>query len=477
MAHSHLGLIGLAVMGSNLARNFASRGFKVSVYNRTHDKTTAFVNEFAGEVHKKGGDLIGTADLKQFVASLERPRKIIVMVKAGAPVDEVTAELVQLLQPGDMIIDAGNSFYKDTQRRVTELAQKQIIFVGMGVSGGEEGALKGPSIMPGGTSESWEELKKYLEPIAARDFSGQACVAHIGTDGAGHYVKMVHNGIEYAVMQLMAESYALLKNLYGLKAPAIADIFEELSKGKLNSFLFDIAVPVLRRPDDKNPKAFLIDMILDKAGSKGTGAWTSSDALARGVAIGSITEAVFSRYASADKEARLELSKLYSTPKFAKPMALKKFVAVLEDALYAAMVSCYAQGYALIQKTASEEGWEINLAEISRIWEGGCIIRAQLLNVLHEAYQQSTLKNSPLLALPKIVTVMKKCAPRLREFVALCGGSGASIPVFTASLFYFQDMTSEQLPANFIQGLRDYFGAHTYERTDAPGSFHTQWFN
>lgn len=477
MPQNNLGVIGLAVMGSNLARNFTSRGFRVSVYNRTAGKTAAFVKEFSASAVQQGGALVGATDLKEFVNSLERPRKIVIMVKAGAPVDEVIAELVPLLSAGDIIIDAGNSFYKDTQRRARELIVQKINFVGMGVSGGEEGALKGPSIMPGGTKESWQELKKYLEPIAAKDFSGKPCVAYIGPEGAGHYVKMVHNGIEYAVMQLMAESYALLKNVYGLKAPAIADIFEKFARGKLSSFLFDISVPVLRRKDDLTKKGFLIDSILDRAGSKGTGMWASVDALNRGISVSSITEAVFSRYLSAAKESRVALATLYPQKKGAKKMPLKKFTAVLENALYGAMISCYAQGYDVIQKTAAEEGWDVNLGEVSRIWEGGCIIRAKLLNVLHDAYQQTTKKNSALLAIPKIVVLMKKHVTDLRTLVSAAVVTGVSVPAFASALFYCQDTTSAELPANFIQGLRDYFGAHTYERRDRAGSFHTPWSN
>jgi len=469
MPQSNLGLIGLAVMGSNLARNFASRGFTISVYNRTAEHTKDFEKDFSSD------KLIATYDYKIFIKSLERPRKIIVMVKAGAPVDAVINDLLPHLEAGDIIIDAGNSFYRDTQRRFTALKEKNIQFVGMGVSGGEEGALKGPSIMPGGDPATWSILKPFLQKIAAKDFSGEPCVAYIGANGAGHYVKMVHNGIEYAVMQLMAESYSLLKNLYGLKAPAIADIFEKLYKGKLNSFLFEIAIPILRRKDDLNDKGFLIDKILDRAGSKGTGQWASVDALERGISITSITEAVFARYESAAKDERVELSKLYRENTKIKKPALKKFVPMLENALYTAMISCYAQGYDLVQKTAASEKWDINLAEITRIWEGGCIIRAKLLSVLHEAYQQSNMKNTALLAVPGIVKLMKKYAPDLRLFVSAVGGSGVSITAFTSSLFYFQNITKSELPANFIQGLRDYFGAHTYERTDKTGSFHTEW--
>jgi len=464
-----VGLVGLAVMGSNLARNIASRGFSVSAYNRTAERTREFEREFGG------ANLKGEFSYREFVQSIERPRKIIVMVKAGDPVDMVINDLVPLLDAGDIIIDAGNSFYRDTQRRHKMLKEKNIRLVGMGVSGGEEGALKGPSIMPGGDESSWKEIAPIVRAIAAKDFSGGPCVTYIGENGAGHYVKMVHNGIEYAVMELMAESYALLKNLYRLSPPQIADIFEKFYKGKLNSYLFEISMPVLRRMDDLSKKGYLIDKILDRAGSKGTGQWTSVDALQRGLSIESITEAVFARYESAAKADRVALAKLYPQKAAYKKPPLKTFVKLLENALYAAMISSYAQGYDLIQKTAIEEHWNINIAEITRIWEGGCIIRAKLLHVIYDAYSQSKLKNSPLLAVPGIVKLMKKNVPDLRTFVRVAGGSGISIAGFTSALFYFQNMTSKELPANFIQGLRDYFGAHTYERTDREGTFHTAW--
>lgn len=466
---SDVGLVGLGVMGSSLARNIAGKSFATSVFNYTPERTKEFEKEFGGP------NLIATYSYRDFIKSLQRPRKVIVMVTAGQAVDAVIKSILPYLEQGDIVIDAGNSFYKDTQRRHRELKSKKIQFVGMGVSGGEEGALKGPSIMPGGEPAAWKEMKSILEAIAAKDFSGKPCVTHVGADGAGHYVKMIHNGIEYAIMQLMAESYSYLKNIYGLKPPQIADIFERYYKGKLNSYLFEIALPVLRRKDDLTGKGYLVDAILDRAGSKGTGQWASVDALERGISIASITEAVFARYESAAKEDRLKLAQLYPKSGRSKKLPLKTFTDLLEDALYAAMISCYAQGYNLIQKTAAEEGWKVNIAEITRIWEGGCIIRAKLLNVLHKAYAQSKLKNSPLLAVPGIVKLMKQHVPELQKLVGVVGASGISIPAFASSLFYFQNMISEELPANFLQGLRDYFGAHTYERRDRPGKFHTEW--
>ena len=535
MQKCHLGLIGLAVMGSNLARNFASRGFNIVVFNRSRERTEEFIKEFGTvgphptlSFAKERGSIaapprqrrrqeevsrfVAAYDYATFVKALKRPRKIMIMVKAGAAVDGVIADLLPYLEKGDIIIDGGNSFYRDTQRRYNELQVRGIQFVGCGVSGGEEGALKGPSLMPGGSSEAWKALKPYLEAIAAQDFSGQPCVTQIGTDGAGHYVKMVHNGIEYAVMQLIAEAYQVLSVGYKQTPAQISALFKKYNSGKLNSFLFEIASIVLAKKDETSPpvlpsaegrknrdpllskgegrerfgvNGYLIDNILDRAGAKGTGAWTSADALERGMAIPSITEAVFARSISAAKDERVKLSKLYNQKIASKRMPIGKFQTLLEDALYVAMISCYAQGYELIRAAATAEGWKINLAEVSRIWEGGCIIRAKLLNVLHAAYQQNppseggvggVLAQTPhLFAIPGIIKLMKKCVPDLREFVSLSGASGISTPVFAASLFYFQDMTTAKLPANMIQGLRDFFGAHTYERLDKPGSFHTDW--
>jgi len=470
MSKSNIGLIGLSVMGSNLARNIANHNFTVSVYNRTKARTDEFNNEH-GNPH-----LVPTYSYSEFVKSLELPRKIIIMVKAGSAVDDVIYDLLPHLEDGDIVIDAGNSFYKDTQRRYKELKAKKIQFVGMGVSGGEEGALKGPSIMPGGDRKAWMTIAPILKAIAAKDFSSKPCVTYIGNDGAGHYVKMIHNGIEYAVMELMAEGYIILKNIYGLTSPQIADIFETYYKGKLNSYLFEISLPVLRRKDDLTGKGYLLDHILDRAGNKGTGQWASVDALQRGTSITSITEAVFARYESAEKNDRLKLAKLYPKKSYSKKLPLKSFIPLLENALYVAMISAYAQGYNLIQKTATEEKWNVNIAEVTRIWEGGCIIRAKLLNVFHKAYTQSNLKNSALLAVPEIIKLMKRNMADLQTFVEVVGGSGVSIPGFTSALFYFQNMTNKETSANFIQGLRDYFGAHTYERTDRDGTFHTSWF-
>ncbi len=463
-----IGLIGLATMGKALSRNMANKNFSVSVYNRTTQTMQDFIADFGTE------NLKGYKDLKSFVKSIKRPRKIMIMVKNGKPVDLVIESLLPHLQKNDIIIDGGNSFYKDTQRRFFELKEKGIHFVGCGVSGGEEGALKGPSLMPGGSKKAWASTKKIFESIAAEDFLGFPCVTYIGENGAGHYVKMVHNGIEYAVMQLMAETYEIYRKVYGLSAFRIGEIFSRMNRGKLGSFLFEIATPVLQKKDEGKGKSFLIYKILDSAGSKGTGKWTAVDALDRGVATPTISQAVFSRYISTEKETRKKLEKIYKH-KHKKHMSLTKFNKVVENALYVAILSSYAEGYSLIQKAAVEEKWNIDLAEVSRIWEGGCIIRAKLLNVMHRAYANTKDKSRHVFAVPEVEKIMKKHIPDLRKLVSSTVLTGIKIPGFSSSLYYFEAMTEERLPANFVQGLRDYFGAHTYERVDKKGSFHTDW--
>ncbi len=463
---NEIGLIGLAVMGANLARNIAGRQHRIVVYNRTTEKTKEFIDEYGNEY------LSAATNFKEFVASIARPRKIIIMVKAGTAVDAVINQLIPHLDKNDIIIDCGNSNYLDTKKRFEELKKKNMVFIGCGVSGGEEGALNGPSLMPGGTEKSWQSIKPIFEKIAAKDFGGKACVTYIGDNGAGHYVKMVHNGIEYGVMQMMAEAYELLRSVYRLKAPQIADIFEKYNRGKLKSYLFEISVEVLRRKDTFQ-KGYLIDHILDKAGQKGTGGWTAIDSIERAVTLSSITEAVYARVTSGEKELRGKLSKLYKRPVPSQKIPLEKFISILNDALYAGMLSAYAQGYSLIQKSAAEEGWKINLSEISRIWEGGCIIRAKILNFLHKAYAKNQTKH--LFEIKEVAAGMKKTIPKLRELVAFGAKNGSALPSLATALSYFESITSEKTSANLIQGLRDYFGAHTYERTDRKGNFHTEW--
>lgn len=467
MNQSHIGLIGLAVMGANLARNIASKGFSTLVYNRTTEKTDEFIKEFGTE------NLKGSKNLEEFVEGLEKPRKIIIMVKAGAAVDAVIDQLLPLIEKGDTIIDCGNSHFGDTIERTKKLQNKGIYFVGCGVSGGEEGALNGPSLMPGGTGESWEMLKDVWEAIAAKDFSGSPCVTHIGRDGSGHYVKMVHNGIEYAVMQMIAEAYDLLKRIYELNPKQIADVFEEYNKGDLASFLFEISIPVLTQKDEFND-GYLIDFILDKAGQKGTGKWTAIEALDRGVGLSTVSEAVFARVNSSYKDQRIQLSKSFSKSRKDVKTSLEQTVKNLEKALYGGMLSAYAQGYELIKLAAAENNWEINLSEISRIWQGGCIIRADILKFLTEAYVKHS-GNPHLFEMEDIQNALMKSQDAWREVVMLSVTHGIPTPSLTSGLQYFDAITTERLPANMIQGLRDYFGAHTYQRTDREGTFHTHW--
>lgn len=464
-----IALIGLGVMGQNLARNLASRKLKTIVYNRTTEKTKKFIDQFGHDC------LLGTESLKDLVSKLKSPRKVILMVPAGNPVDEMIKKLTPLLDKEDIIIDGGNSNYHETIRRSDWLDSKGIYFMGMGVSGGEEGALNGPSLMPGGNKKTWAQMKSVLQKIAAKDFSGKPCVTHVGSDGAGHYVKMVHNGIEYAVMQLMAEAYHALKDLYGLSADEIADVFERYQKGVLKSYLFEISIPVLQKKDEFK-KGNLINFILDKAGQKGTGRWTAIDALHHGVAIPSIVEAVNARNISAQKQKRVNLSKLYSRKKTKPEMDLKTFVKTLEKALYAGMISCYAQGFHLIDEAAQEYKWKINFAEVARIWQGGCIIRADLLEFLHAAFLSKN-KVLHLFEVDEVQKAMSKNLKSFRELVSIGIKNGIAMPSFATALSYFESMTSETVPANFIQGLRDFFGAHTYERIDRKGVFHTQWSN
>ena len=463
-----LGFVGLGVMGQNLARNAANKKIKTSVYNRTTNVMETFITTYGNEY------LAGQKELKIFVSSIRRPRKIMMMVQAGPAVDAVTNAVLPYLDKGDILIDGGNSFYKDTQRRCDELKKQGIHFVGCGVSGGEDGALNGPSLMPGGSRQAWRSIKRILEAMAAKDFSGGACVTYIGDNGAGHYVKMVHNGIEYAVMQLMSETYALYRKVYNLSAPQIAQRFDNMNNGRLRSFLFEIAVPVLRQQDEQTGRCCLMYNILDTASQKGTGKWASQDALDRGVAVPTMTEAVYARYISTEKKERIRLEKLYPHI-HKKPMTLSRFDRLIEPALYAAILSSYAQGYDLIQKAAEEESWNIDLAEVSRIWEGGCIIRAKLLNVIHQGYAKTKHRTRHIFTIPSIVPLMRQDIPKLRTLVGASVPTGITLPGFSSALYYFEAMTEQRLPANFIQGLRDYFGAHTYERLDKPGTFHTKW--
>ncbi|MFC5951906.1 NADP-dependent phosphogluconate dehydrogenase [Pseudonocardia lutea] len=463
---SRIGVTGLAVMGANLARNIASRGVPVAVHNRTTAKTEQFMAEHGGE-----GEFTASESVEDFVNSLERPRRIIVMVKAGRPVDAVIEELTPLLDEGDIIIDAGNSHFPDTVRRTEECAANGIRFMGVGVSGGEEGALLGPSIMPGGDPEAYAEVEEIFTAISAKVDDTPCCV-HVGPGGAGHYVKMVHNGIEYADIQLIAEAYDLLTHVVGLDAPAIGKIFEEWNSGDLESFLIEITGKVLAKTDEKTGKP-LVDVIVDQAEQKGTGRWTSQDALDLGVPLTGITEAVFARTLSALRDERRAASTTLAGPSPAQK-ADEQLVDDIRQALYASKVVAYAQGFAQMRAASIENDWDLKLGDMATIWRGGCIIRAQFLNRIRDAYaEHPDLDN--LLMVPYFTEAVADAQDAWRRVVTVATEQGVAIPAFSSSLSYYDGYRRERGPANLIQGLRDYFGAHTYRRTDAEGSFHTRW--
>lgn len=467
MATAVFGLTGLAVMGQNLARNVARHGFAIAVHNRTTQKTTDFLAEYGHE-----GSFTGSTTTKEFVDAIKRPRAIMIMVKAGAPVDAVIDELVPLLDPGDILIDGGNSYYVDTQRREKTLKAQGILFVGTGVSGGEEGALNGPSIMPGGDPEAYKHIEKVFTTIAAQ-VDGVPCCTHIGADGAGHYVKMVHNGIEYADMQLIAEAYDLMRTALGMSAGEMADVFRQWNSGDLDSYLIQITAEVLDKLDDDGTP--LVDHILDAAAQKGTGKWTSQNALDLGIPITTITEAVFARSISALKAERVAASKILPAPTkqpFTGERA--KLVESIRDALYASKVCCYAQGFQLMDAAAEENGWKLDRGAIATIWRGGCIIRAQFLNRIKEAYADNPHLANLMLA-PYFTDAIAKGQGAWRRVIAVAAGYGVPVPAFSSALAYYDSYRSERLPANLIQGLRDYFGAHTYKRIDREGDFHTDW--
>jgi 6-phosphogluconate dehydrogenase len=466
MKKAEIGLIGLSVMGSNLALNISGKKIETIVFNRTKEKTLKFINEHGSKY------LTGEKLLKTFISKLKTPKKIIIMIQAGDPIDEIIKQLLPHLKKNDIIIDCGNSNYKDTQRRFNELKRKGLNFIGCGVSGGEEGALKGPSLMPGGSKQAYEKIKPIFKKIAAKDFNKKATLTYVGENGAGHFVKTIHNGIEYAVMQMMAETYDLLKKAYDLSPHEIAEIFERYNKGKLKSYLFDISSKILKKQDKKTKKP-LINYILDKAEQKGTGRWTAITSLEESIAAPSITESVYARIISSEKDLRTRLSKIYSLKNKTEKIKKNDFIKLLENGLYAGILSAYAQGYDLITKTAKKEKWTINLGEISRIWQGGCIIRAKILSLLEESYKKTKSKHA--FEIPKIAKELKKSMPDLKEVTSFSIKSTIPTPALTSALLYFEMMTQEVSPANFIQGLRDYFGAHTYERTDKKGSFHTNW--
>jgi 6-phosphogluconate dehydrogenase len=466
-AKSRIGVTGLAVMGANLARNIARRGTPVAVHNRTTARTREFMEAYGDE-----GAFTAAESVEDFVAALERPRRIIVMVKAGAPVDGVIEELTPLLDEGDIIIDAGNSHFPDTKRRTDACAERGLRFMGVGVSGGEEGALLGPSIMPGGDTAAYAEVEEIFTGIAAV-VDGTPCCVHVGPDGAGHYVKMVHNGIEYADIQLIAEAYDLLTHVAGLDAPAIAKIFEEWNSGDLESFLIEITAKVLAKTDERTGGP-LVDVILDQAEQKGTGRWTAIDALDLGVPLTGITEAVFARTLSSLSAERKAASSTLAGPVPGAGEDRTDLVDDIRQALYASKVVAYAQGFAQMRAASKANDWDLDLGAMATIWRGGCIIRAQFLNRIRDAYaEHGDIEN--LLMVPYFTEAVANAQDAWRRVVVTATQQGVAIPAFASSLSYYDAYRRERGPANLIQGLRDFFGAHTYRRTDAEGSFHTRW--
>jgi 6-phosphogluconate dehydrogenase len=465
-ATANIGVVGLAVMGSNLARNLASReGNTVAVYNRTTQKTTDLVEE-----HPEAGFVAATT-IEEFAASLQRPRTAIIMVKAGRGTDAVIEQLTEAFEEGDIIVDGGNALFTDTIRREKEVRAKGLHFVGAGISGGEEGALKGPSIMPGGTAEAYETLGPILESIAAVA-EGKPCVTHIGTDGAGHFVKMIHNGIEYADMQLIAESFDLLRRVGGHEPDAIADVFEEWNGGDLESYLIEITAEVLRQKDASTGKP-LVDVIVDQAGSKGTGVWTVQNSVGLGVPVGGIAEAVFARAVSSKPEQRKAVQATITSRPEIQP-AGDTFEDDVRAALYASKVVAYAQGFDAIIAGAKEYGWDIDKGKVAEIWRGGCIIRAQFLNRIVEAYEKDS-GLATLLEDPYFAKAVADGEQAWRRVVSVAALSGIPVPGFASALSYYDSLASERLPAALVQGQRDFFGAHTYHRTDREGTFHTLW--
>ena len=475
MSKSDFGLIGLAVMGQNLVLNVESRGFRVSVYNRT----TETMKEFIAENLDK--NFYGAETLKDFVASLERPRKVMILVKSTAggdpndrdAVDKVIESLVPLLEKGDLIIDGGNTYFIHTERRSKELAEKGLLFIGSGVSGGEEGARKGPSIMPGGPASSWEIIKPIFEAITAK-VEGVPCVTHVGTGGAGHFVKMVHNGIEYGDMQLICEAYEIFKRA-GISNDEMAEIFTKWNEGPLESFLIQITSKIFEEKDPETGK-HLVDLIVDKAGQKGTGRWTVMNSAANAVVISTINAAVEARILSSKKDERLAAAPILEGPNAAVSMDKEELVQKVHDALYASKIISYAQGLDLIKVVSEVHGWGVDLGSCARIWRGGCIIRARFLNRITEAYERNTdLTN---LMLDDFFTeILNGNQAAWREIVAFGVTNGIPVPAFSASLSYYDSYRSEVLPANLLQAQRDFFGAHTYERVDKPAGefFHTKW--
>jgi 6-phosphogluconate dehydrogenase len=470
-AKADIGLIGLAVMGQNLVLNMCDHGYTVAVYNRTVSK----VDEFLNDAGKGFTNLVGTRSIEELVASLKRPRKVMLMVKAGDVVDQFIDMILPHLEKGDIVIDGGNSHFPDTNRRTAALAEKGILFVGTGVSGGEEGARHGPSLMPGGNPAAWPHVKPIFQAIAAKTDTGEPCCDWVGESGAGHYVKMVHNGIEYGDMQLIAEAYHLMKSYLGLSHKEMRETFLEWNKGELDSYLIEIAANVFGYNDEDGSP--LLEKILDAAGQKGTGKWTSVDALDMGVPVTLIAEAVFARALSALKDERVRASKSLQVPGLAKFEGNKKsFLHDLSEALLASKLVSYAQGFMLMREAAKEYGWKLNYGSVALMWRGGCIIRSVFLGKIKEAFDKNPTLDSLVLD-DYFKGILLRAQSSWRRVVGAAVAAGIPLPAMTTALSFFDGYRTAQLPANMLQALRDYFGAHTYERTDKPRGqfFHTNW--
>ena len=468
MSQADIGLVGLAVMGKNLVLNMNDHGFTVAVFNRTVSKVDDFLADEA-----RGRDIIGTHSIEEFVSVLKKPRRIMLMVKAGQPVDDFIEKLIPHLEPGDIIIDGGNSNYNDTIRRTAYLESKGFLYIGTGISGGEEGARHGPSIMPGGSPAAWEHVKPIFQAIAAK-VDGQPCCDWIGENGAGHYVKMVHNGIEYGDIQLICEAYSLMQAI-GMTPMEMSKVFSKWNEGDLNSYLIEITADILSKTDPETNKP-IVDVILDTAGQKGTGKWTVISALELGMPLTLIGEAVFARCLSALKEQRVEASTKLRGPKRAFKGDKAKFIASIRQALYASKIVAYAQGFMLLKAAAEHFGWNLNYGGIAAIWRGGCIIRSQFLGRIKDAFSKKTQPEN-LLLVPYFRSVVRKNQAAWRRVITQAIKLGIPVPAFSSALAFYDGYRSERLPANLLQAMRDYFGAHTYERVDKPRGefFHTNW--
>ncbi|WP_270323158.1 NADP-dependent phosphogluconate dehydrogenase [Lactococcus petauri] len=470
MTQANFGVVGMAVMGKNLALNVESRGYTVALFNRTTAKTEEVVAEHPDK------NFVLTKTIEEFVAAIEKPRRIMLMVQAGPATDATIQALLPHLDKGDILIDGGNTHFPDTMRRNAELADSGINFIGTGVSGGEKGALEGPSIMPGGQKEAYDLIAPIFEQIAGKaPQDGKPCVAYMGPNGAGHYVKMVHNGIEYGDMQLIAESYDLLKRVLGLDNAEIQSIFEEWNEGELDSYLIEITKEVLKRKDDQGTDGYIVDKILDKAGNKGTGKWTSQSSLDLGVPLPLITESVFARFISTYKDERVKASSILSGPEVKFTGDKAEIVEKIRQALYFSKIMSYAQGFAQLRQASKEYDWDLPYGTIAQIWRAGCIIRAEFLQNITDAFDKAAdLEN--LLLDEYFIDITKRYQAAVRDVVSLAVQAGIPVPTFTSAISYYDSYRSANLPANLIQAQRDYFGAHTYERTDMDGIFHYDWY-